>query len=152
MNAQRVISPALVGLAIGLHPGCQKNPVPPGGIGTYLTGQWLLTKKVTRTNTTAFGSLGGQVLEVGNDSRRNFLSISQGGVEQLRLFETRRVTNENAYTVDLYYGNGQMLRYFLRQTYQNGVPQGVHNIQVTPFIKGYAAVFDTVRYHYERLR
>ena len=131
--------------------GCDKKAIPPGGISTILTGEWLLETIVTPSGTT-FPNGYYQTLEVGNDSRDNFISIRRNNKEIVREFEVRSggYENEKDFTVDLRYRNGKMLRFFLIRTAEKNVPQGVKEMQVTEFMKEYSAKADTVRYFYRR--
>ncbi|MBC7892642.1 MAG: hypothetical protein H7Y12_10545 [Sphingobacteriaceae bacterium] len=113
----------------------------------------MLEKIITPSGTTTPGAAGYyQTLEKGNDSRNDYISIVRNGKEIVREIEMRSAGYENVKdcTVDIRYLNGQMLRYFLFLTYENGVLQGVKEVQVTTFMKEYSAAADTVRYFYRK--
>lgn len=132
--------------------GCHQNYVPPGGIGIFLTGEWSLREIITKKDTTAANINNGQTLEIGNDTRQNFLKLSRNGKDSLRLIEDHRVSDEKSYAVDIHYQNGEMIRFFLKQKYENNSPQGVYEIQSTKFMRTYSAIADTVRYNYIRVK
>ncbi len=154
MKPQRIITSVIALVVILLSIGCERKYVPPGGISTYISGgKWVLEKIVTPSGTTTPGAAGYyQTLEVSNDGRNDYISIVRNGKEIVREIELRSGGYENVkeYTVDLRYLNGQMLRFFLVETYENGVRQGVKEMQVTPFMKEYSAAADTVRYFYRK--
>lgn len=152
MKTLRLLFPAYILAALFFSAGCEKKYVPPGGISTYLIGKWQLAKTVIRADTLLPASGQQQVLQIGNDTEQNFLSIKQNGVETLRLFQESEAIDNDRYTVDVRYQNGKMLRYYLTQKYVNGSPNGVYQIQVTDFMKTYSEKADTVRYYYQRIQ